>query len=385
MRRSTLLLCCVCALGSAKDIHMRVVVDANSPADYNRWVWQHRAECPGFKHVYITEDNWVSRGKFWRPLVTFWTDSGPFLMHCILSDSQAEPGPQCAPILDISRNTDQLTVLAGTSNCAVYNRFGMRLFTDPSRPLGLMSGRWVTYASDPRKSFLVDDRGKVLSTLSSLVIAGALYADDSTFAMRSSDSTVMLFDRDGRLLWKSRKLRSHPVFAVGPKGCAVAASTDDSLIIFSPPKAKAVALTHDREWKRFGNPTMAWSDDGKWLAVYQWSQTSWDSGRVSVLNAEGRAVRPVRKMRLYNVRSVLWMGDTLVLPALNIDRYRADSPFSFLAPADSCVVSFLLPSGDMSRGTFHGKFLSYGTWAASGGFLAYVLSPRQFTIAELVQ
>jgi hypothetical protein len=385
MRRSALLLFCVCALGSAKDIHMRVVVDANSPADYNRWVWQHRAECSGFKHVYITEDNWVSRGKFWRPVVSFWTDSGPFLMHCILSDSQVEPGPQMAPILDISRNTDQLTVLSGRDNFAVYNRFGTRLFTDPSRPLGLTSGRWVTYTSYPRKSFLVDDKGKVLSTLSSSVIAGALYAVDSTFAMHNSDSTVMLFDRDGRLLWKSRKLRSHPVFKVGPKGCAVAASTDDSLIIFSPPRAKAVALPHDTEWKRFGNPTMAWSDDGKLLAVYQWSQTSWDSGRVFVLNTYGRIVRPAREMRFYNVRSLLWMGDTLALPALNIDRYRADSPLSFRAPADSCVVSFLLPGGDVGRGTIHAKFLPYGTWAASGGHLAYVLPPRQFLIAELVQ
>jgi hypothetical protein len=375
----------VFVMGLARDVKLNVLLDTTAPGAYNRWVWEHRTDCPGFKHVYITEDGWAGCRKFWRPLVTFWTDSGPFLMHCILSDSQAEPGPQCAPILDISRNTDQLTVLSGTSNCAVYNRFGMRLFTDPSRPLGLMSGRWVTYTSYPHKSLLVDDKGKVLNTLSSSVMERALYVDDSTFAMHSIDSTVVLFDRDGRVRWKSRRLRSHPVFAVGPKGRAVAVSTDDSLMIFSPPAPRAVTLPHDAEWGLFAQPTMAWSADSRLLALYQSSRTAWDSGRVSVLNTEGRSVRPVRKIRLYNVRSVLWMGDTLVLPALNIDRYRADSPFSFLAPADSCLVSFLLPSGDVSRGTFHGKFLSYGTWTASGGHLAYVLSPKRFTVAELVR
>jgi hypothetical protein len=165
----------------------------------------------------------------------------------------------------------------------------------------------------------------------------------------------------------------------------VAASTDDSLVIFSPPGAKVVAQPHDKEWKRFGHPTMAWSSDGRRLAVYQGSKTAWDSGRVFAVNKEGRVVRPIHRMKLCNVRSLLWMGDTLVLPALNVDVSNRDPRFSYSVSADSCVVSFFPPRGSMSRGTIHGKFRLYGTWTASRRHLAYVLPPKQFLVAELVR
>jgi hypothetical protein len=158
----------------------------------------------------------------------------------------------------------------------------------------------------------------------------------------------------------------------------VAASTDDSLVIFSPLGLKVVALPHDKEWKHFGWPMMTWSYDSRQLAIYQRSTTAWDSGRVLVVNPEGRLIRPIRTMKLYSVRSLMWMGDTLVFPA--IDEDSAYYGYS----ADSCVVSFVPPRGGIRRGAVHGRFRLYGEWSASGAHLAYVSPPAQFLVAELV-
>jgi hypothetical protein len=381
--RLLLLLLTICVSGFGDSLHLKVVLDTNSPAEYNRWLWQHRTECPGFKHVYITEDSWVRRGRFERPVISFWTDSGPLLMHCILPDSQRAPSPmeQTGPILDISRNLDQLILPSGGGDFAVYNRFGTRLFTDPHRPEGLMAGRWMTFTPYPFREVLLDDNGKVLSTISLSGIPNVLYADDSVFAIQDNDGTVVLFDRDGHELWRSRKLGSRSAFAVGSGGRAVAASTGDSLMIFNPPGATSLTLPHDKEWRLFGNPTMAWSADGKRLAICQGSQTAWDSGRVFVVNTRGQLVRPARKMRLYNVRSLLWMGDTLVLPAVNVDFSHTDPRISYARTIDSCVVSFLRPGCRVERGTIQGKFKIYGPWAASGRYLAYAVD-RHYLIAE---
>ena len=364
------------------DLHLKVVLDASSPAEYNHWLWQHRTECPGFKYVYITCDSWVRRGEFERPAISFWTDSGPLLMHNILPDSQRAPGPmeQRGPLIDIFPSTGQLTVLSGRDSFAMYDRFGRRLFIDPSRPEGLTQGRWLTYRPYPIREELLDDSGKVLSTMSSPG-SPKLYADDSVFVVRDSEGVLVMFDRDGHKLWRSRKLESRPAFAVGPRTHAIAASTDDSLLIFSPPGRKIAALSHDGEWKHFGNPTMTWSPDGKLLAIYQRSQTAWDSGRVFVVNTRGQRVWPARKMRLYDVRSLLWVGDILVLPALNVHFSDTDLRISYARTFDSCVVSFLRPRGSVDSATIQGKFKIYGQWAASGSHLAYTVD-WHYLIAE---
>jgi hypothetical protein len=321
------------------------------------------------------------RGRYVWPAVSFWSDSGPLLTHRIIPDSQPE-GRSRGQVLDISRNTDQITVAStsgrgGHSTFAMYDRFGTRLFTDPSRPQGLTLGRWTRFTFHPPGKELLDDSGKVLSRISSSE-AGVLYSSDSLCAL-SADGSVVFISRDGRELWRSRKINAHCAVAVGSNGSAVAAATSDSLMIWSPPSTKTVVLPHDKEWNRFDRPTMAWSQDGRQLAVHQGSKTAWDSGRVFVVNMEGRLVRPIRKMKLYSVRSLLWMGDTLVFPAIDEDLSR----FWYYS-ADSCVISFAPPRGSIGRGTVHGKFRPDGNWTASGRHLAYVSPPAQFVVAELV-
>jgi hypothetical protein len=266
---------------------------------------------------------------------------------------------------------DQLAVPSGNSGFAMYDRFGRRLFTDHHRTGGLTSGRWIRFVYSPPGSALLDDSGRVLSTISSSRQDGLYCASDSVFALHA-DSTVVLLDRNGRALWRSRNLPLHCNIVVAPSGRAVAASTSDSLVICSPPSAKTVALPHDKEWSRFGPPTMAWSADGKLLAVYQRSQTAWDSGRVFVVNTRGRLVRPARKMQLYNIRCLLWMGDRVVVPAVNVDLTHVPIQFHTWASADSTLVSFLLPKGGVRRGVIDAKFKLVGRWVTSGGHLAYI-------------
>jgi hypothetical protein len=383
VNRLAALLLATCMLAPAGDLKLKVILDTTDPGVYNRWVWQHRAKCPGFKHVYMTCDSWVRRGKFECPAVSFWTDSGPLFVHCILPDSQLAPSPVQArgPILDISSNTGQLTVRSGRDSFAMYDRFGTRLFADPSRPEALMSGRWLTIILHPFRDVLLDDNGKVLSTISSSGIPRVLHADDSVFLIHDNDGTVALFDRDGHELWRSRRLvGSRSAFAVAPNARSVAASTDDSLVIFSPLGSEVVALPHDKEWKHFGWPMMTWSSDSRRLAIYQGSTTAWDSGRVFVVNTEGGLVRPIRRMQLYCVRALVWMGDTLVFPALGEDVSKRS-----YSSADSCVVSFVPSRGRIRRGVVHGKFRLHGEWNASGRHLAFVSPPAHFVVAELVR
>jgi len=379
MMRLAAFVLAVCASGLGDSLHLRVVLNASSPAEYNRWVWQHRTECPGFRHVYITCDSMRQRGRYVWPAVSFWSDSGPLLTHRIIPDSQPE-GRSRGQLLDISRNTDQMTVASasGRGTFAMYDRFGTRLFTDPSRPQGLTSGRWIRFTFHPPGKELLDDSGKVLSRISSSD-AGVLYSSDSLCAL-SADGSVVFIGRDGRGLWRSRKINAHCAVAVGSNGSAVAAATGDSLMIWKPPSTKTVVLPHDKAWNRFGRPTMAWSPDGRRLAVYQGSQTAWDSGRVFVMNMEGRLVRPIRRMQLYCVRALVWMGDTLVFPALGEDVSKRT-----YSSADSCVISFVPPRGGIRRGVVHGKFRLHGEWNASGRHLAFVSPPAQFLVAEFVR
>jgi hypothetical protein len=381
MRPSALLLMCVCALGSARDIHMRVVVDANSPADYNRWVWQHREECR-FPTVCITLDSWARRGEFDCPAISFWTDSGPLLTHRILPDSQLAPPPeaQMAPTCEISQDMDQLAVPSRGRGFAMYDRFGTRLFTDPHRITGLTSGRWIRSGWSASRTELLDDSGSILSTISPTGRAGVYFASDSVLALHA-DSTVVLLDRNGQVLWRSRKLASHSVLAVAPNGSALAAATGDSLVICSAPGTKTVVLPHDTQWKHFDTPTMVWSADGNLLAVYQRSQTAWDSGRVFVVNTKGRLVRPARKLQFCNIRGFSWIGDTVVLPAVNVDLANVPLQFRTWASADSYVVTFLPPGGGIDRGVIHGRFVLRGGWVTSGRYLAYV-DDRHYLIAE---
>lgn len=373
MIRLAALLLAVCASGLSDSMHVAVVVEARSPADYNRWVWQHSAECPDFPTVHITLDSWARRGQFDCPAISFWTDSGPLLSHRVLPDSQVAPSPieQRAPTCDISHNMDQLAVPSGSNGFAMYDRFGRRLFTDHHKTGGLTSGRWIRFAFSPPGLALLDDGGNVLSTISSSRQDGLYCASDSVFALHA-DSVIVLLDRNGRALWRSRNFRSHSNVAVAPNGRAVAASTGDSLVICIPPSDQTVVLPHDREWARFGPPTMAWSADGNLLVVYQGSQTAWDSGRVFVVNTKGRLVRPSRKMQLYNIRGLLWMGDTVVIPAVNVDLTHVPFQFHTWASADSTLVSFLSPKGGLRRGVITAKFKLVGRWVASGGHLAYV-------------
>ena len=383
MNRFAALLLSAFVLGSAGDVKLRVIVDATSPGAYNRWVWQHKAERPRFPTVYITWDGMRQRGEYVWPAVSFWTDSGPLLTHRILPDSQPV-ALQMAPVCLISRDFDQLTVRSGINELAVYDKFGSKLFVDPHRER-LAPGRWERHVLDPSpRTVLLDDSGKVLSTISSSGrVRRILYTSDSVFAL-DADSTVVLFDRNGRVLWRSHRLQSPFAAAIADNGCAVAAATNDSLVIYSSAHARTVMLPHDGEWERFGGPIMAWSADGQRLAIYQGSKSSWDSGRVFVVNTEGRLVRPARNMRLYNVRALLWMGDTLVFPALNVDVSHRDPRFNYSVSADSYVISFLPPRGDASRGTIHGKFDLHGTWIVSGQHLAYMTDGR-YLIAECVR
>jgi hypothetical protein len=338
-----------CTLASAGELQLRIVLDATNAGAYNRWVWLHKAECPDFPTVYITCDSMKHRGEFgWqRPAVSFWTDSGPLFVHRILPESQAV-APQMGEICDISPNFDQLTVASGGLDFVMYDRLGRRLFKDPYRPEGLVSGRWIRMSPDHFGMLLLDDSGKVLRRISPSTDVRILRTDDSVCAL-SADSTVVFIDRDGGVLWRSRKINAHCVVAAAPNGGPVAAATSDSLVICIPPGARTVVLPHDKDWSRFGRPTMAWSADGQLLAIYQGNQASWDSGRVFVVNKQGQIVRPARKLRLYNVRSLLWMGDTLVLPALNVDVSHVEPWYESGITADSCVVSFLPPDGGMVR------------------------------------
>jgi hypothetical protein len=384
MMRLAALLLAVCASGLGYSPRLSVVIDASSPAEYNRWVWQHSVECPDFRHVYITCDSWQHRGNSVRPAISFWTDSGPLLMHLILPESQGAPSPvaQMGPLIDIFANSGQLTVASGGLDFVTYDRFGRRLFEDSHRPEGLTSGRWTRFSLNPPGTVLLDDSGKVLSTVSSSGTAGILYGGDSICAL-NADGAVVLIDRAGRVLWRSRKVSARCVVAAAPYGGPVAAATGDSLMIWIPPSTKTVVRPHDREWQHFGRPTMTWSRDGQFLAIYQGSKTSWDSGRVFAVNREGRLVRPVRKTRLYNVSALLWLGDTLVLPALNVDVSHTQSRFRSTVTADSYVISFLPPRGDVSRGVIHGRFYLYGTWTGSGRHLAYT-TYRKYLIAEWI-
>jgi len=383
MRRSALLLCCLCALGSAKDIHMRVVVDANSPADYNRWLWQHRTECPEFRPVYITHDSSVRRNDYLRPAVSFWTDSGPLLQHRVMPDSIASF--QQLVNYSISPAHDLLATRGDNGVTSTYDRFGRKLFSGPEGVGAGVNGRWLRYSPTRRREEVLNDSGEIVGTLPFKFPVDLLYADDSFFVVRTPRSSLVLVDREARVRWQSRELGRLQGTTVADRCYAIAAAAADSLVIYDRARGSTVTVHHDSAWSRYGWPLLAWSHGARLLALYQGSRTSQDSGRVMVMDRRGMTVRPSRSLRAHWVRAVLWLGDTLVLPGQDVDTAGADTRMLGRILTDSCLLTFVLPGGEQRHLAVRGKFWPYGDWRASSPYLAYLLPPRRFMVAELVR
>jgi len=381
--RFAFLLLYVCTVGLGDSLHLRVVVDASSPAEYNHWLWQRRAAIPGIPPVLITCDSARHRNLHVWPAISFWTDSGPLLRHRIMPDS-------LSAILQmtnyqISSRNDQLIMTETGYNYAAYDRYGRRLFDDRENRLETgTSGRWFRYVFGRRCLEMLDDSGKAVSVLTSQHPAHALHKSDSVFSSYAN-KTMVLFDRNGRTLWQSDTLRAPPAHAVAEDGEAVAMATADSLVVHDLAAGKTVALPHDASWSQYGRPQMSWSGDARLLAIYQGSRTSQDSGRVMVLNRSGKTVRPSRPLRAYQVRALLWLGDTLVLPGQDLDTAGMDPRQWSGIVTDSCLLTFVLPDGKQHQLVVCGKFRPYGYWRTSSPYLAYLMPPRRFMVAEVVR
>jgi hypothetical protein len=286
---------------------------------------------------------------------------------------------------EISGRNDQLIMTEAGYNYAAYDRYGRRLFDDHDNRLETgASGRWFRWVFARECLEMLDDSGKVVSVLPSQYPARTLYTGDSVFAAYANKNLV-LFDRNGRTLWRSSTLMSPIGAAVAEHGEAVAATTTDSLVLHDLATGKTAVLPHDAAWSHYGWPQMAWSSGARLLAVYQGSKTSQDSGRVMVMDRGGNTVRPSRPLRAYQVRALLWLGDTLVLPGQDVDTAGMDPRQSWGIVTDSCLLSLVLPDGGQRQLVVHGKFRPRDDWHASSPYLACLQPSRRFMIAELVR
>ncbi len=383
MKRLALPLLFVCAVGLGDSLHLRLVVDASSPAAYNRWVWQHKAKCPGFPTVYITHDSSVCRNGYLRPAISFWTDSGPLLRHRIIPDLLS--AIQQMVNYSISSGYDLLVTRGDHGVSTTYDRYGRKLFSGPEGVGAGAPGRWLRYSLVRGREEVLNNNGEIVGTLPFKLPVDLLYADDSLFVVRTPRGSLVLFDREARVRWQSGEFGWSCGTAVAVHCHAVAVVTSDSLVMYDRAGGGTITVRNDAAWSHYGWPRMAWSSDARLLAVYQGSKTSQDSGRVMALNRSGNIVWPSRPLRAYQVRALLWLGDTLVLPAQDVDTAGMDPRQSSGIVTDSCLLTFALPGGGQSLLAVRGKFWPYGDWRASSPYLACLQPSRRFVIAELVR
>ncbi len=383
MTRLALLLLYACTVGSGDSLHLRLVVDASSPGEYNHWVWQHKAECPELPPVYITHDSSLHRNGYLWPAISFWTDSGPLLRHRIIPDSLSEV--QQMVNYSISPGYDLLVTRGDHGVSTTYDRYGRKLFSGPEGVGAGAHGRWLRYSLGRRREEVLNNNGEIVGTLPFKLPVDLLYADDSFFVVRTPRGSFVLFDHEARVRWQSGEFGWSCGATVAVHCSAVAVVTSDSLVIYDRVAGTTATVRHDSAWSKYGRPRMAWSSDARLLAVYQGSRTSQDSGRVAVMDRSGNTVWPSRSLRAYQVRALVWLGDTLVLPGQDVDTAGMDVRISGQVLTDSCLLSVLLPEGGQEQLVIHGRFRPYGNWCASSPYLAYLLPSRRFMVVELIR
>jgi|GEM_PF-6123902 len=364
--------------------------ETDSMAVYNRWLWQHRSEYPGFRLVRARAGVEQSPSGWKRPYAISFTDSGTVNTRYVYPDTwndRVVVGPETlvqftsGPFVSVREDGDGFAVrrYAGRSGITAYDRQGRKLFDSErevvpkfrlwfrdTRPSQLPDGTWTDSTQ------VLNDSGRIVGVLPYVSIWDASSSGDTLFAAASHRGTVV-FDRRARVRWQGSRLGTESrVVAISPDGQRVAVVTQDSAVLHDLVTGRDKVLdTHMATAASYQSYHVAWAHDSRRFAVHRADWDSAGSAMLWVLGRDDQAAGPPRKLDSDFSGCMFWTGDTVVLiaSACHPDMWKRTSAPSFYR--GPCKVSVVTPLGKTKTWTVPGRFGRYGRWHQQGRCFAY--------------
>ena len=384
MRPTILLVVFLVACAVASDT-IKPLFETNSVTAYDRWLWQHRDEYPGFRPIRARAGAEQSPSGWTRATAVFLTDSGTVLVRHVYSDSWDERG-QVAPQIvrvNVTEDGDRL-VVHHPAGSTTYDRFGRKLFDGNAYPRFNLWFRniktndtipemraWLAHPSESESTQMLDDSGKVIGVLPRVSIWTATGSGDTLMAAVSQSGTIV-FDRGAEIRWRDSMFgTASRIAAISPDGRTVAVVTRDSVGLHDLVTGSNKVLGFEAATAApIRASSIAISDDGRRVAVrYLVGRDVADSVLLRILTSGGEELAPARRLESDYVDNMFWMGDTVVLVASpGVPGYKGDKMYQ----TGTCKAFAVTLNGDMRTWMVPGRFGRLGVWYQQGRSLAYV-------------
>lgn len=380
------LFACAAASGSIKPLY-----ETDSITAYDRWLWQHRNEYPGFRPVRVRVGEERSGSGWTRLTAVFLTDSGTELVRHVYPDSWQ--GIRMEQVSNINvKEVGDYSVVYRRGVSTAYDRLGRKLFDGGVYPRFNLWFRnikasdtvaeprpWLGHAQPSESTQVLDDEGKVIGVLPRVSTWTATGSGDTLFAAVSYGGTVV-FDRTARVRWRDSLFGiASRIAAISPDGRTVAVVTRESVGLHDLVTGKNKVLGLDSAAvPRYRARSVVWSNDSRRIVVWRDDRGVPDSALLSVIARNGEPTAPSRKLETDYAQNLFWMGDTVVMVASpflpNPKKWMSDKPYH----TGPCRVIAVTSRSGIQTWTVPGRFGQLGVWYLQGRSFAYVDRDRGY-------
>ena len=206
MRYITLLLVTILAYAAASDT-IRPLFETSSIAEYDRWLWQHRSEYPGFRPVRALVGAERSASGWAVPTAVCLTDSGTTLTRYVYPDSWDRTADiQQVTRVSVTEDVGGFVVhrRGSTVGSTAYDQHGRKLFDGDVYPRfnlwfrdfsgkDTLAGRkpCLEGAKESDSTQVLNERGEVVGVLPRVSMSTATASEDTLLAAVTASGTIV--------------------------------------------------------------------------------------------------------------------------------------------------------------------------------------------------
>ncbi len=387
MRWVTLLLASLLAYAVASDT-IKPLFETDAITAYDRWLWDHRNEYPGFRMIRAQAGLELTPSGWTRLYAVSFTDSGTVRKRYVYPDSLDLRNVALQMFcVSVAEDGDRFAVrrwLGPNAGTTAYDRLGRKLF-DSGRDVFPRFGLWFRDIGESESTQVLNDRGLVIGVLPGASIRTASSSGDTLFVATSRAGTIV-FDRNAKVHWRDDIPRSGPyVPTISSDGREVRIAARDSVVLHDLTTGITTAKAVDSAMKPRQRPDLiAWSSDGRRVAMYRIDSEVPDSATLWIVTRDGTLASPATRLAASYTERLFWMGDTAVLVASPYVPDRRQWPIGPRFEQGPCKVTTITLSGKTQELTVTGHFGELGGWYQQGRHLAYLDTQLHYFAVFLV-
>lgn len=376
MRPLVLLIVSLWSLGVAQDT-IKPLFETRSIADYDRWLWQHREEYPGFRRVRAQASEELTLSGWVHAVVTWFSDSGTTDKRYVFPDSLSfsKMAAVQMDLITVAEDSGRLAVrrwFGPNAGTTTYDRFGRKLFNSALEVTPNL-GFWWTDISDHESTQITNDSGRVVCVLPE--VTGRIISSGDTLFVAPTRAGVVVFGGLALgILWRDGVQRDWPcAVTISSDGRKVAIAAWDSIIVHDlVTRRTAAKAVQSATGTRRGLDGIAWSGDGSRIAMYRRDIEVPDSATLWEVNRDGRLASPARRLAATYSEHLFWLGDTVVLVSSPYYPDMRGRPQDMPLSRGPCKATAVAPSGKTMEWIVPGLFGQLGVWHQQGRILAYI-------------